>query len=203
MNPVEQRELKRVLVTMSMYFGKPLDDGVLLMYVADLADLPFNEVMRALVAYRRNPKNRQMLLPADIRAAVKPQMNEEDACNAAVSKLIESISKYGYTNPDRARAYMGELAWEVVKREGGWERVCELVTNENKLIFRAQILKVAKSVVAGETQLPATIKNDRQISNQATASPILVGALFDEITGKQEKENVIDRRQLASDQGEK
>lgn len=161
MTKEEQSALKAMIVGHSAYYSKKLDDHVVVMYVNDLLDMSLESIRNAFVEYRRNPKNRSMPLAADIRALADPKLQIEDEATITVSKLLEAISRFGYTNQERAMDYIGELGRELVKSEGGWENVCQTVTNDNKMIFRSQMMTLAKSLAIRNKQEPKVLTTDQ------------------------------------------
>ena len=139
-------ELKALIVAHSAYYGQKLDPTVIQMYAEDLADLPIEVLRRALHEIRRDPKVNRFPLPAVIRARVTPPEMDEDQARDAAARIITAIARCGWTNPDSAKAMIGELGWEVVQRQGGWRSICEGVMEENKTIFQAQWRDLAMSL---------------------------------------------------------
>ncbi len=121
----EQLELKRIIVLTSLYYSKPLPDEVVRMYVSDLADLPFDPVVAAIGVYRRNPKNLYMFLPAHLRDIVCPQANNLDLARDTALRIMHAVKKFGHSNSQTARTFVGEEAWTMVNRWGGWETLCK------------------------------------------------------------------------------
>lgn len=148
----EKRRLKSLIVTTNLYYGKQMDDAVILMQVADLEDLLFMHVARAFQEYRRNPLNRSAPLPASIRAAIVPELSGDQLAIEASNKIIEAMGKFGYTNPEKAREFMGELAWEVVVRDGGWRDLCQRTNHNDLPVMRAQWRELAKVVRVRQEQ---------------------------------------------------
>lgn len=97
--------------------------------------------------------------PRQIVALFEPQADPEANAVAAANAILEAISKDGYTNPERARARMGELAWSIVESEGGWHKVCENVVVDRIPTYRAQWIKFALAkqtrALAGAPEKPA------------------------------------------------
>lgn len=51
---------------------------------------------------------------------------DDDAVGQDVSEKIEAaIPLFGYTNPDGAREYIGDVGWAIVQDHGGWSVLCE------------------------------------------------------------------------------
>lgn len=137
--------LKREIVLTAMYYQQPMPNEIVQMYFDDLADLPIESVMAVYRAYRRDPANTRPPLPAVIRAKVNPQDSPIDAARLAEAEIWEGISRFGYARPDDAEKHLGSLAWEGVKRSGGWASVC-MASNDNSTTFRAQMRGLLESL---------------------------------------------------------
>lgn len=141
-------QIKKAWSLMAAYYARTLQDEVLAMYADDLADLPAERVLEAMKAYRRDPKNRQMPLPAQIRDMIEPQETPEAAARDLASKISGAIVKFGHPNENLARNYIGEKGWAIVQRWGGWSYLC---ANHGTVIdpgqFYAQVRDHAVDVV--------------------------------------------------------
>jgi hypothetical protein len=144
----EIQQLKALIVATALYYGQTIPDNVLALYVEDLADLPFLGVAAAIRDVRRDPKTTRFPLPAVIRARLMPAPSDEGEAQEAVSRLIAAVSKFGWVQPKAAREFMGELAWTVVEREGGWSNVCSELNESNIGMLRAQWRDLAESLSA-------------------------------------------------------
>lgn len=144
----EKQELKKHFVGMGMYFGHEIDDISLKLYAEDLDDLSLAEVLQALKDLRLDPKTKRCPLPSIIRERLKPRVTDENQAIDAVGRIVEAISKYGWNNSELAKEHIGELGWEVVKREGGWRSVCEL-SYDGMGVFKAQAKHQAMAIIAG------------------------------------------------------
>ena len=159
MTPDERQKLKALLVATSMYYGQKLPDDVLNLYVEDLADLAFAEVVQHICEIRRDPKTTRCPLPAVIRARVCPEIDSEAEAVEAVSRIVQAVANIGPYRTEDARAFVGELGWFVVTREGGWQNVCQVLTEENIGALKAQWRQLAiaqhRRAKAGLTDAPA------------------------------------------------
>lgn len=146
MTPEERKQLMHLIIATSAYYGHKIEDTVLALYIEDLEDLPLARIAQAIREVRRDPKTTRFPLPAVIRARLTPPETDEDQAREAASRILAAVARYGWSNPERAEAYIGELGWEVVKRQGGWRSVCEGVTEDNKTIHQAQWRDLAASL---------------------------------------------------------
>jgi len=145
MTTLELAEIKKIIILTAVYYGRDLAPEVIGMMAEDLADLPYSQVRDNYTAYRRNPKNRAMPLPAQIRDLVAPEIDDDTLARDAASRIIQAISKYGYINPVQAREFMGNVAWSVVERQGGWVNICESFMIANTGIWQAQFRDLARA----------------------------------------------------------
>ncbi|OPZ23075.1 MAG: hypothetical protein BWZ03_00649 [bacterium ADurb.BinA186] len=142
------QKLKEVITLTAAYYGFNLRPEVLLMYVEDLSDFPEFEVISAYQAYRKNPKNRTMPLPAQIIGVLSPELTTDGKANEVASRIRSAIGKFGWPNPGDARDYIGELGWKIVERNGGWQTLCENHgVDLNPLTFFAQSRDQAKFLI--------------------------------------------------------
>lgn len=125
MTDAELKELKKGITLTASYYGRELKPEVIAMMAEDLSNLPFAKVSQAYLTYRRDPKNRTMPLPAQIRAIVDPQPTPEAEGREAVERIKLAIAKFGWPQGEAARAFIGEVGWRIVEGMGGWMRVCE------------------------------------------------------------------------------
>lgn len=53
-------------------------------------------------------------------------------------KIRESIKKFGHTNGGEAKSYLGDDGWEVVKKMGGWARLCGMQEKQFQELMKGQ-----------------------------------------------------------------
>jgi len=134
----EVQQLKAYIALTAAYYGQELADAVVAMYAEDLSDLPLEAVKAAITQIRRDPKVTRFPLPAVIRARLEPPETAEDAALRAEAEIWEAVARIGQYRGDEAEARLGGLAWEGVKRMGGWANVCRSA-NEDAGMYRAQM----------------------------------------------------------------
>lgn len=120
-------ELKELLVNTALYYGHEIPDEVLLMYVADLRDIPLGRIARALVELRRDPKVTRCPLPAQIRDRVGDGRPPADEAWAMIPK--DEHSSVVWTE-EMAQAFgiaRGLLADQVAARMAFKESYARLV----------------------------------------------------------------------------
>ncbi len=147
MNHQDCQTIKILWVQLSAYYQLSLRNEVLEMYVEDLAGLSAETISNAMSMYRRDPKNTRMPLPAQIRAICEPPVDDDSLARESVSRIIKAIRKFGYPSHTEAREYIGELGWRIVERNGGWDVLCENLTEDQVGIFQAQARDLAKAQI--------------------------------------------------------
>ncbi len=175
----ERQYLKEILVATALYYGQEVADPALQLFVEDLEDLPIKDVLCALKELRRDPKITRLPLPAVIRAKLQPPQTDDDESREAAARIIAAIAKFGWPNSGHARAYIGELGWAVVQRQGGWTTVCDMVDEGSLTSYQAQWRDLAGAIrrraLAGQLDSPPSIpepsNNVRQITGPVPLDP--------------------------------
>lgn len=148
---IEKNQLGQIYAATCKAYDKNLESDVLKMQIEDLADLSFHQIADALLAYRRDEKNTQWPRASKIRAIINPKQSTDTMANETASLVRSAVSKFGYPNPQDARAYIGELGWAIVERNGGWSYICEnLGLDLNPATFHAQVRDLAKAMIESD-----------------------------------------------------
>lgn len=167
----ERTHIGQLIVRTYKAYGKDIEREVVRMMIDDLEGNLLESVVSALSAYRRNAKNKFPPTIADILALLAPQVDDHTRAVEISSRVLEAVAKYGWNNSELARAFIGEVGWEAVKRYGGWMRVCEnLGDTIDVTTFAAQIREVAKAQLlisaAGRREDPTLLDFNRpQVEN--------------------------------------
>lgn len=72
---------------------------------------------------------------------------EKDDPVSISTRIVNAISRFGYTNPTEAQQDLGTDAWQVVKMSGGWRAVCDSANAGNLVAVKAQLRELAKTVI--------------------------------------------------------
>ncbi len=148
MNPQELLELKKLIVFVARYYGRPLEPDVVTMMASDLEDLPFDEVKAAYEQYRKKDKLMRFPMPATIREIISPEIDPDSVAREIASRITEAITSFGWCNGNSAKNYIGDIGWEIVRRNGGWASICQnhgVTIDPNS--FSAQARELAKVYV--------------------------------------------------------
>lgn len=157
----ERQKVGAYIVHISVYYGRQIGKEVVSMMVDDFEGYTAEQVMQGYKTYRQDSRNRQFPLPAQIIKILTPTANTDDLAKEAAARVIESVSRFGYTNPDDAKNYIGELGWRAVQRFGGWAHVCQnLGLKVSQDTFYAQVRELCKTTL----ELSAAGINDQPIA---------------------------------------
>jgi len=118
---------------------------------------------------------------AEIRkAAGGSGLSDDGQAREAASLIVRGVRTYGsIRHTERVKEFLGELAWAVVERRGGWELVCEsMYSNAVVPTVEAQLRELAKSEIerarTGLTHTkPALPPKDRETLAPMTESDLL------------------------------
>lgn len=141
----ELQAIKLLLLENAEYYGQELTENQLIMYSSDLSDLSIQDIKSALREIRKNPKINRIPLPAIIRNAVVPFCDDESIAVDCSSKIVEAVSR-GFDSSN-AKTFLGPIAWEIVKRQGGWTLLNQTLLNSEIPIRQAQWREMAKSII--------------------------------------------------------
>jgi len=160
MSPQDKTVLRKAYVALSAYYRTQIPDGTIDMYVEDLESFELMPVLNAISKYRKDFRNRNVPLPAHIAALINPEPTSRDLAEITLDKVMNAIRCFGYMGSADARATVGEVAWRIIQRMGGWYAVCT-DPNFNPGVFRAQFLNSAESLhrIAGVTDLGKFIES--------------------------------------------
>ena len=140
-------EIMKLIFALGEYYDKKLTPEQLEMYSQDLSSLSPDELRQAIMKYRGDGKNERFPLPAKLIEMVRPKSNELDEGRDVASRVIAAVGKFGSYNSEGARAYAGEVGWEIVQRFGGWRALCQDLTSENQNMMFAQMRDLAMTLV--------------------------------------------------------
>lgn len=147
MNDNERKELAKQLIVLAEIYGRDLSRQALGFMLDQLNELNFEEAMNSLNKYCRDSKNRTFPTPGQLLAIAKPEASDIDNAAEVANRIIQAMSKYGWTQPEKAKQFIGEVGWLVVQREGGWGWICETTTEDKIPTLKAQWRVLASSLV--------------------------------------------------------
>lgn len=155
---------KSLVVKLAAYYEKTLSDEQIQMYSAQLEEyLTDEECSIACKKYIDNSANEFFPRPiSKLIAIIKKPISIEDDSLDLVTRITDSVSKYGWIGFNEAQAYIGPRGWEVVRRIGGWQYLCqELGVSIQLTTFQAQARETLKSL----TRISEVKKDNLQIES--------------------------------------
>lgn len=145
---MEKRDFLKRLAALAGQCQVTLDETMILLYDRTAArigyDVACKAVEKAFVTRRaRDP----FPSVADLVALVRPGLKDEDQAVEAANRIIQAISNHGWNNVKDAQAFIGEVGWYVVVRNGGWVAICERVKASDVGMHRAQFREAALAAI--------------------------------------------------------
>ncbi|MFI5342844.1 MAG: hypothetical protein ACHQUC_01350 [Chlamydiales bacterium] len=139
--------IKKLLIEDAAFYDAQMNEIKLNTWSESLQNIKPEEIRRAQLYFRSQPGRRQIPMPADIINFFIPALDDDSKARDAASRICSAIREFGYTNPEKAKTYIGELGWRVVERQGGWVRLCEEMHDDQLAIFQAQARDLAKAQI--------------------------------------------------------
>lgn len=140
----KQAEIMKLVSALGEYYRVPLTPGQVAMYSQDLMALEPEQLAQAINTYRNDPRNDRFPLPVKLKAMVGLAINPEDEAVQISGRILGAIAAIGPYRSQDAREAIGEVGWQVVQAEGGWQTICEVQTDDIP-IRKAQWRNLAKT----------------------------------------------------------
>jgi hypothetical protein len=131
-----KNKIVETLFILADVFEKKISEEMAQIYFRALVKYPEDEVCRVLEKCATNCKSFPLLV--DILSMLNPALEPRDEGVETANMIWKCIGKFGYTNPEAAKKYMGTLAWETVQHLGGWQDVCK-INNDDRNHFIPQV----------------------------------------------------------------
>lgn len=74
-------------------------------------------------------------------------VSDESLAQTTAISILTAIRKFGWCNESEAIAYIGEFGKKIVQFYGGWDAVCDSVTDDNITYFTHQIKETAQNLL--------------------------------------------------------
>jgi hypothetical protein len=173
MNQSERIQVGELWLTLASMYGRDIPRPALKLMLDAIADLPAPAILKALEDWARSSKSKTHPLPAEIRDVVTPVIDDRSIATDLSKRISGAISRRGWTWPstcqydghanfeEAVKAELGELAWEVIRRCGGWQRIHDDYFDVDAGVFTAQlrdhIESVSKMAKAGVLHIPPAL----------------------------------------------
>lgn len=137
-------EIMKLITALGEYYDKPLSSTQIAMYAEDLKSLEPAQLAQAILIYRNDPRNDRFPLPVKLKAMIGVAINPEDEGIRIAGRILGAIAHIGPYQSQKAKEAIGDIGWQVVQCEGGWETICE-IKSDDLPIRKAQWRNLAKS----------------------------------------------------------
>lgn len=141
----DEKKIITLIVGMASYYQASLSDEAVKMYAADFEGYSFEALSAAYKEYRNDPKNKFSPLPSQIKEIINPKVDNRGAAADLAQRIIAAANKHDNwwakydTFQSEFMAELGEVAWNVVQKRGGWWRFCDQYFDSDQTAFSAQL----------------------------------------------------------------
>ena len=147
----KRAEIMKLVAALGEYYDKALTPTQIAAYTEDLLCLEPEELAQAIVIYRNDPRHDRFPLPVKLKSMVGQALNPDDEAVLVAGRILNAIARIGPYQSAKAREAIGEVGWQVVECEGGWESICEVQTDDIPT-RKAQWRNLAKSFLESPRQ---------------------------------------------------
>lgn len=139
-----QAFLTRMTALAQMVPNFSLTRELLLIYENQLKDVGYEKLVHSLDKIIGERSSRDPFPSVkEIRETVEPRLNIDSEAAIIANQIVEAIARCGpYTTP-----LFDPIAKRIVQMEGGWQNVCEMITNSNLATYKAQWRNLAKALL--------------------------------------------------------
>jgi hypothetical protein len=124
LNQQERTQIAELWLTTASMYGKDIQRPAMKLMLDAVADLDPQAVMRELVDWVKSGQNRSHPLPGDLRNRICPPTDPQAYGREVAGRIVKAIGLYGWPQPAKARAFIGEEGWAVIEERGGWTHFC-------------------------------------------------------------------------------
>lgn len=118
-----KQEIKTAIANALLMYNRQVNEVIILAYENFLSDLDPRVVLLEISIWVKSEKF--MFTPADIRNKIIPEPTAKDLAREITMRINQAVSKIGWSSPNEAKEFIGEVGWVAVERWGGWNYVCE------------------------------------------------------------------------------
>jgi hypothetical protein len=139
------KAITQMVIENLVFYDAPVNEVKVKMFAHELKDQDLEKIAAAFSTFRNEKGRRQMPMPADVKAKMNVNVSDDSLAIDAASRIVTAISRFGYTNTNDAKTYIGELGWRAVSQQGGWSAVCQ--SDSPIGVLQAQLIKLIKALL--------------------------------------------------------
>jgi hypothetical protein len=145
-----QFEFLNLLAALATLARVDLTPAVIALYDTALEPLGYENAIRVLqkLACKTSPRTGLPTID-EIRAELGArELTIDEKARQVAALIANKIASVGGYNTSRAERELGDVAWEVVGRYGGWQAVCSMADQDNLDTLMAQWRELAKGTLS-------------------------------------------------------
>lgn len=120
----ERQKIQQAVLVLAETQGKQMSSASLKLFTDALGDISAKQVEVAILEHLRGPSGRFFPSPGDLLTHIHQFQTVPQAANECVSRVIEAVSRFGYVDPEGAKAFLGPLVWGALPGAVGWKEFC-------------------------------------------------------------------------------
>lgn len=132
---------EKALVATAIKANKRLSEFDFDLITNQALDMPIEsalETLRNLYKAGKAPDAKSFM------ASATGMLDPKDEAQEISDLIAFCVVRFGNTQVERAKAHMGDLAWLVVERQGGWAQVCSIESQKDFAISKAHWRECAR-----------------------------------------------------------
>lgn len=121
------KQIEKLLLDLAMiYRDEKVTRQHIRLWATILNDFSIEEIQKCAYAYIKDPENTWFPIPiTKLMTYLEESVDPKDEAKLIADRVICAVSKYGYTNGNQAREYIGDIGWEAVTEKYYWAYLCE------------------------------------------------------------------------------
>lgn len=144
----DKERFVRALVFLAKECGKELMEAHFELYCRAFKMAGFAAGVKAVEHLLLNRRDRDpMPTPRELLSIAVTCEDDPGNAEDIASRMVGAVAKFGHSNPESARKFMGELGWEIIQNEGGWSQICASMREKEVTIYKSQWKKALEKKI--------------------------------------------------------
>lgn len=139
--PNHELEFHSLLAMFATQSKVNLSQVMLRVYDRAVEPFGYERACVALEKIAQEIKNWQMPTPQQLIEKMESRPSKISLANEIAGKIFEAVDKFGWSNSQGAKSFVGDIGWKVVNSFGGWMTICESSKDHGQM--RAQMRDMA------------------------------------------------------------